>query len=136
MASAGGIEGKSGIRAEAIRKNFCEGQHRYASAYLGLETDPAPRGIKPVAHANFRGMAKAMPGYELLVAQYRRLKKPSILRQLRVHAFGPGVNSPSEIVDFRESRLAQEINRLGAAPAHLAVGDDLAAGVEFVHAPG
>src|ERR1700730_10631981 len=66
----------------------------------------------------------------------RRLKKPSILRHLRVHALGPRVDSPGEIVDFRESRLAQEINRLGAAPAHLAVGDDLAAGVEFVHATG
>src|ERR1700694_1852645 len=65
-----------------------------------------------------------------------RLKKPSILRHLRVHALGPRVDSPGEIVDFRESRLAQEINRLGAAPSHLAVGDDLAAGVEFVHATG
>ncbi len=39
-------------------------------------------------------------------------------------------------MDFLESCLPEEIHGFGAARARAAVGDDLAAGVEFVHSFG
>jgi hypothetical protein len=110
-------------------------QSPYSSAHPGFEADARPQRLKPVSHETLA----AWQSHALIRIARRTIqtgKKPSVLRHLGVHALGPRVNSPGEIVDFRESRLAQEINRFGAAPAHLAVGDDLAAGVEFVHATG
>src|ERR1700731_3696433 len=61
---------------------------RYSSAHFGFAADPAPRA-KACLPRELSGMAKAMPRYELPVAPYSRLKKPSILRHFRVHALGP-----------------------------------------------
>ena len=60
----------------------------------------------------------------------------SVLRHLGIDPFGPGVDAAGEVVDFGEARLAQEVDGLGAASAHLAVDDDLAVGVEFADALG
>jgi hypothetical protein len=57
VASAGGIvEGKSGIRAEAIRRTSVKASIGTVRPILGFETDPAPRGLRPVFHADFSGM--------------------------------------------------------------------------------
>src|SRR5581483_6517097 len=47
-----------------------------------------------------------------------------------------GQHAAGEIFHLLEAGLAQEVHRLGAAHAGAAVGDDLAAGVEFMHALG
>ena len=57
----------------------------------------------------------------------------SVLRHRLVHSVSPGQNSAGKIVDFLESRLLQEIYRLGAAHARAAVGHNFAAGIEFMH---
>src|SRR5215469_14388023 len=58
----------------------------------------------------------------------------SVLWDFRVHAIRPRRDSASEVVDLGESGLLQKRDGLGTAAAHLAVDDDFAAGVEFVHA--
>src|SRR6516162_263681 len=63
--------------------------------------------------------------------------KPALIfRNARVNLFRPGVNAACPVVHFGEAGLPQEIDRLGAASAHLAVDNDFAAGGEFVDALG
>src|SRR6202451_3180860 len=56
-----------------------------------------------------------------------------VLRHLLIHAICPRRDSSREVVYLGESRLLKERYGFGAAAAHFAVGDDLAAGVEFAH---
>src|SRR5207247_6044154 len=60
----------------------------------------------------------------------------SILWHLGINPVRPGQNPSGEVVDFFESRLAQEIYRFGAAYAAAAVGHYFLAGVELVYAIG
>src|SRR5260370_32951737 len=83
---------------------------------------------KVAHHANQNGAHPTSPGR--LTARYL-----SILRHLRVHALGPGTNSASKVVHFRESGLAQELHLLRAPPAHFAMSNDLAAGIQALHVP-
>src|SRR5579884_2522465 len=64
------------------------------------------------------------------------LQPLSVLRHSRINAVGPRQNASCEITHFLESCLPQEIDCLAAAHAGAAVRDDLAAGVELVHALG
>lgn len=57
----------------------------------------------------------------------------SVLRDLRIHSIRPSCYTASEVVDFVKARLLQERYRFRTATTHLAVDDDFAAGVEFVH---
>jgi len=55
-----------------------------------------------------------------------------VLRHARTDPVSPSQNPSREIVDFLESRLAQEVDGLRAADARSAMRDDLLAGIEFV----
>jgi hypothetical protein len=65
----------------------------------------------------------------------RRKPDPaSVLRHLRIDAIRPGENSTRQVVDLLEPSLPQEVDCLGAARPGAAMGDDLAAGIEFAQA--
>src|SRR5260370_23731673 len=81
-----------------------------------------------------RGLVSAFAGAWIGHTESATAKLLAILRNLRVHALGPGINSASKVVHFRESGLAQELHRLRAPAAHFAMSYDLAAGIQFVHA--
>src|SRR5260370_12270259 len=57
----------------------------------------------------------------------------SVLRHLRIDALRPSRNPARQITNFGEAGLLQERNCFRAASAHLAMGHDLAARVEFAH---
>src|SRR5271170_6962692 len=51
------------IRENPVRKHLCERaeQYPYSSAYLGVELDPVPRGLKPIEFKKPSGAAEAAP---------------------------------------------------------------------------
>jgi hypothetical protein len=57
----------------------------------------------------------------------------SVFRHLGIDPVCPSKDSPSEVVDFLESGLSQEVHGLRAANATAAVGHDFFTGIEFVH---
>ena len=59
------------------------------------------------------------------------LRVGSVLGNLGVDSLRPGIDAAGQVVDLCEPRLAEEVSSLGAASAHLAVDDDLPAGVEL-----
>src|SRR5438270_9017714 len=72
---------------------------------------------------------RGRPSFEIAVSSVA-----SILRHAGIDAISPGQNSARQVMHFLESRLAQEVHGLGAAYAGAAMGDDLFAGIELVHA--
>src|SRR5437660_12860428 len=58
----------------------------------------------------------------------------SVLGHLRINPLRPSRNPASQITNFGEADLLQECHGFRAASAHLAMGDDFAARVEFAHA--
>src|SRR5437660_12625197 len=58
----------------------------------------------------------------------------SVLGHLRINPLRPSRNSARQITNFGEAGLLQEGHGFRAASAHLAMGDDLAARVQFAHA--
>src|SRR3954463_3548339 len=71
---------------------------------------------------------RGRPSFETAVSSVA-----SVLRHAGIDTVSPGQNSARQIVHFLESRLAQEIHRLGAAHAGAAMSDDFLAGIELVH---
>src|SRR5580704_6153020 len=59
---------------------------------------------------------------------------PSVLRYFRIDAIRPCRDSSGKIVHFAKAGLLQERDGFRATAAHLAMHDDLAARIEFVHA--
>src|ERR1700735_5288830 len=60
----------------------------------------------------------------------------SVLRHLRIDALRPRGNSTSEVVYVSEAGLLEQSYGFGASSAHLAMGYNLALGVELVQAVG
>src|SRR5580700_4589518 len=69
-----------------------------------------------------------------LATDHRPLTTASVLRHLRIHALRPGSYPAREIVHLGETRLLQERDCFRAAPAHLAMHNDFAARIQFMHA--
>src|SRR3954454_22445650 len=71
---------------------------------------------------------RGRPSFETAVSSVA-----SVLRHAGIDAISPGQNSARQVVDLLESRLAQEIHRLGATHARPAMSDDFLAGIKLVH---
>ena len=57
-----------------------------------------------------------------------------ITRDAGIHFRGPSENAAMQIIDFSETRLAQEVYGLRRTLAAAAMGDDFVRGIEFMHA--
>src|SRR5258706_13813072 len=82
--------------------------------------------------ANGKGSACALP--KTAIASLAN--DPSVLRHLRIHSLRPSRNPARQILHLREPSLPQELDRLRAAPAHLAVNDNLSARIQFLYRVG
>src|SRR5579883_465795 len=61
--------------------------------------------------------------------------KKLIPRNRRIHLRRPRQDSPAQIMNFAEARLAEEVHRFCRALAAAAMRHDLVRGIQFVHPP-